>query len=230
MALCHILSSLREKLKLRLLILSVDHGLRPEARDEVGLVEAFCQKEDLEFRGLTLRLSGGSNLQERAREARYEILRRHAHEHFGEDSFLVTAHHKEDRAETVLLRLLRGTSLEGLNVLPPRSGLLLRPMVEAARSDVEAHLERHHLSFCSDPSNIDRRFLRVRVRTELIPLLQSMSPGAIEHLANLAEEAADLDAPLGLNREQRSQIRRALKDKAARVDLPLPGGLRLFRD
>jgi tRNA(Ile)-lysidine synthase len=230
MALLHILSGLRESRKLHLLVLSVNHGLRPDAQSELDLVEGFCRGEGLEFRGLKLGLSGGSNLQERARVARYEILWRQTHERFGEDAFLVTAHHKEDRAETVLLRLLRGTSLEGLNVLPPRSGALLRPMIEAARSDVEAHLKRHNLPFCRDPSNLDQRFLRVRVRTELIPLLQNLSPGAVEHLVNLAEEAAGLDEPLGLNREQRNQIRRALRDGSVRVDLPLPSGLRLFRD
>lgn len=229
MALCHVLSTLRKKLKLQLLILSVDHGLRAEASDEVRMVEKFCLQHSLDFRGLKLSLEVGGNLQERARDARYECLWSAAREVLGKDTFLATAHHKEDRAETVLLRILRGTSLEGLNVLSPQSGSLLRPMVGATRSEVELHLSRHGIPSCSDPSNLDRRFQRVRVRTELVPILREMSPGIVGHLVALAEEAAQLEEPLGLNREQRGQIRRALQDKGAKIDLPLPGGLRIFR-
>jgi tRNA(Ile)-lysidine synthase len=153
-----------------------------------------------------------------------------AETHYSAEAFVATAHHKLDRAETVLLRLLRGTSLEGLAVLPPRSNLIIRPLIRATRKDVEVHLERHQVPSRADPSNEDSRFLRVRVRHELLPLLMELGAGAVDHLVELADEAAQLPEPLGLNREQRRQIRRALRDPRIPVNLRLPGGLLFLRE
>jgi tRNA(Ile)-lysidine synthase TilS/MesJ len=148
----------------------------------------------------------------------------------GEASLLATAHHKDDRAETVLLRLLRGTSLEGLSVLSPRTGRLLRPMIRAPKRAVVAHVERHQVPSVADPSNLDPHYLRVRVRNELLPLLSALGPGIVDHLVQVSDEAALLPAPLLLNSEQRSQFRRALQDDRIPVNLRLPGGLVLFRE
>jgi tRNA(Ile)-lysidine synthase len=102
-------------------------------------------------------------------------------------------------------------------------------MIRASRADVDAHVVRHGIPYCDDPSNQDPRFSRVRVRNELMPILQDLGLGIVGHLVGLADEAATLPEPLGLNREQRSQLRRALKNPTIAVDLPLGGGLRLFR-
>lgn len=229
MALCDVLGQLRERQGFQLLVCSIDHGLRPEAKDEVALVERFCAARGLPFVARGLGLLDGPNLQERARDARYRALREVARENFGSGALLVTAHHKEDRAETVLLRIVRGTSLEGLAVLPPRSEDVLRPMISASRTDVEAHLLRHSVPSVTDPSNRDVRFTRVRVRQQLLPLLTELGNGAVDHLVELADEAGRLPEPLGLNREQRRQIRRALQDRRNPVNLRLPGGLLLVR-
>jgi tRNA(Ile)-lysidine synthase len=229
MALLHCLSILRERLDFRLLAISIDHGLRPEAPEEVDLVRRFAEELGVPFRSARLSLPSGSNIQARAREARYEALHCIADEELGPEAFLATAHHAEDRAETVLLRLLRGTSVEGLGVLPPVAGRLLRPMVTAQKSEVLCHNERHRVPSVSDPSNQDPRFLRVRVRRELLPLLEELGPGIVQKLCSLAEDASG-EIPLGLNREQRAQLRRALSDPKARTDVPLGRGLWLRKE
>lgn len=230
MALLHTLCLLRDDLDFRLMALSVDHGLRPEAAQEIDLVRDFCGKMNIEFRAARLALQGGSNVQERARKARYQALWTLVEEHCPSQGLLCTAHQKEDRAETVLMRILRGTSLSGLSVLAPRADRLLRPMIRAGRRDVLAHVQRHAIPTCQDPSNTDRRFLRVQTRERLLPLLEELGPGSIDHLVELADEAALLGEPLGLNREQRSQMRRALRDPAVNIRLRLPGGLLLTRE
>lgn len=229
MALLHSLALLRQRLDLRLLAISVDHGLRPEAPTEVDLVRRFAEELSVSFRSARLSLSPGGNIQARAREVRYDTLSSITDEELGTEAFLATAHHAEDRAETVLLRLLRGTSVEGLGVLPPVAGRLLRPMVTAQKSEVLAHNERHGVPSVSDPSNLDPRFLRVRVRRELLPLLEELSPGIVQKLCSLAEDASG-EIPLGLNREQRAQLRRALSDPEARTDVPLGRGLWLRKE
>lgn len=229
LALLHALSFLKSELGFQLAALSIDHGLRAEAAQEVEFVGRFCAEINVPFWSEHLSLEDGPNLQARARDARYRALWRLIDEHLAPGTLLATAHHKEDRAETILMRLLRGTSLEGLSVLPPRRERLIRPMIRASRVDVLAHVERHRLTPCQDPSNRDLRFLRVQTRQELLPLMEKLGPGIVDHLVELSDEAALLPEPLGLNREQRQQIRQALCDPAARLDLRLPGGISLTR-
>ncbi|HSC88812.1 MAG TPA: tRNA lysidine(34) synthetase TilS [Polyangiaceae bacterium] len=229
MALLSALARARERRSDQLLAVSCDHGLRPEAREEIHLVEQAARNWGVEFLALELGLSPGANLQERAREARYRALWTAADQRFGESAFLVTAHHADDRAETVLLRLLRGTSLAGLGVLRAREGRLLRPAIRCTRAQVLTHLERHAIASVHDPSNEDPRYQRVRVRQELMPLLHELAPGIVAQLCQLADEAAQGEPALGLNREQRNQLQRALRGAPGPVDVWLPRGLRLIR-
>lgn len=188
MALLHVLSRLREELGYRMAAHGVDHGLRVEASAELDLAERLALDNGVPFSRSTVAVAPGGNLQARAREVRYRALETAAAD-FGNAS-IVTAHHADDRAETVLLRLLRGSGPKGLAVLPARAGDRLRPFLRARRTDVMSHLSRHRVPYVEDPSNRDARFLRVRVRNELIPLLQSLSPGIIDHLTALADELA----------------------------------------
>lgn len=230
MALLHCLMLARASLSISILAISVDHGFRVESAQEVEMVRDFCALHQVPFEAVSLGLKSGANQQARAREARYEKLWETAHRQLGANCYLATAHHKDDRAETVLLRLLRGTSLAGLGVLPPRQQQLLRPLIFASRADIDLHIERHQLPFVTDPSNVDPHYLRTRVRHELLPLLKTLGPGVVEHLALLAEEANDLPEPLGLSREHRAQLRKAALDPRVPIDLRLPAGLRLIRE
>ena len=214
-ALVHVLARLkgrdRRPLPFQLSIASVDHGLRSEAATEVALVARLAADLGLPFRALRANVSPGSNLQARAREARYALLETERLR-AGAD-VIATAHTASDRAETVLLRILRGTGLRGLGVLAPRRDALLRPLVRATRADVELHVARNRLAFADDPSNLDTRFVRVRVRRELLPMLQALSPRIVETLNLLADEASTLpeDSLAGLSREPRRTIERAIK-------------------
>jgi tRNA(Ile)-lysidine synthase len=173
----------------------------------------------------------GGNLQARARTARYEALDRARVA--ASATLIATAHHADDRAETVLLRLLRGAGPAGLAVLPARAGDRIRPLLRARKVDILAHLARHRVAFAEDPSNRDRRYLRARVREELLPLLAELSPGIVGHLNALADELvagekdealARLPAMLGLGRAQRTLLRRALERKQRGARVLLKGG------
>ncbi len=242
MALLHVLSVLAERIGFSLFACGVHHGLRVEADAELELAAEFAGARGVPFRCERVQVDPGANLQARARELRYSALER-ARQQFGA-TFLVTAHHADDRAETVLLRLLRGAGPRGLAVLPARSENRLRPLIHARRSDVIAHVERHGVPFAEDPSNADPRFLRTRVRREVLPLLEELSPRVVEHLAALADQlslhdpaAEALDASgavVPLNREQAAQLRKALAhppgDSRRFLRLPLEGGRELVLD
>lgn len=201
MALLSVLARLGPKRGFSVIAHGVDHGLRKEAADELALAAAFAERLGIAFAISRVAVPPGGNLQARARTERYVALREAAAR--AGASLIATAHHADDRAETVLLRLLRGTSPAGLAVLPARSGArdagsgqggaeLIRPFIRARKADVLAHIGRHEVPFALDPSNENPRFLRVRVRKELLPLLETLSPRIVEHLNTLADELAVL--------------------------------------
>lgn len=236
-ALLHTLAMLRERVGHALVAHGVDHGLRADAAAELAIARQVAEKLGVPFTQSALAIAPGGNLQARARAARYEALARAAHE--AGARVIATGHTADDRAETLLIRLLRGSGPRGLAVLPPRAPLpiaidararveLVRPLLRARRADVIAHLERHALPFARDPSNDDPRFFRARVRRELVPLLEDLSPGVVEHLSALADMLGETRFAEGaldnLGRAQRQAVERARRLGRRSVRLRLPGG------
>jgi tRNA(Ile)-lysidine synthase len=232
-ALLHVLARLAKKQGFSLFAHGVDHGLRAAAGAELDRAQAQCEAWGVAFSRSVLSLSDGGNLQARARDARrVELLA--AAKRVGAE-LIATAHHADDRAETVLLRLLRGSGPPGLAVLPARSGSWIRPQYRARKSDIALHLSRHQLDFAEDPSNREPRFLRTQVRFELLPLLEQLSPQIVSHLCALADALAatgqataglsmlkdEHGVALVLNRAQLGLVARArtLGQRAARVSL-----------
>jgi tRNA(Ile)-lysidine synthase len=233
MALLDVLARLAPKLGFELVAHGVDHGLRYEARTELDLAERHARALGVVFERTAVTVAPGGNLQARARAARYAALEAAAAR--AGSAFIATAHHADDRAETVLLRLLRGSGPRGLAVLPACVENRLRPLIRARRSDVRLHLARHDVKSAEDPSNRDRRHLRVRVREEVLPLLTELSPGIVEHLNSLADalsdaEGADAPALLNLGRAQRRGLTRALALAQRDAEIWLPGGAVLRLD
>lgn len=188
MALLHVLSQVTD---LTLAAVGIDHGLRAEASAELDAAEAFSTGCGVEFVRRRVTVAPGGNLQARARDARYGALEA-VRTSIGA-RWLATAHHADDRAETLLIRLLHGASPDALAVLPPVDGTRVRPMIRASRADVLRHVERHQVPYATDPSNVDPRFLRSRVRGEVLPLLRELSPSFTQHLNHLADDLTALD-------------------------------------
>lgn len=193
MALLHVLSILKKKLSFGLAAHGVDHGLRKDAARELDAAEKFARKIGVSFDRTQVEVAPGGNLQARARSARHAALE--AARVKMKARVIATAHHADDRAETILMRILRGTGVRGLAVLPPRAenAPLVRPFIFARRADIDAHVARHDVPFSVDPSNANPRFLRARVRSELIPLLSELNPGVVDHLCKIAEELSNAD-------------------------------------
>ncbi|MFQ5458638.1 MAG: tRNA lysidine(34) synthetase TilS, partial [Myxococcota bacterium] len=165
------------------------HGLRGRAADEdLALVEAWAAREKVP---LTVERLGpdalaGPGVEARARTLRYEFLRRVAAQ--AGAARIATGHTMDDQAETVLLRLLRGSGTRGLaGIQPKRPDGVIRPLLLAMRAEVLTYLAGAGVAYGDDETNTDPRFLRNRVRHEVLPLLRSLSPRITERLASLAE-------------------------------------------
>jgi tRNA(Ile)-lysidine synthase len=237
-ALLHVLSILSRRLGFELVAHGVDHGLRAEAAAELDGAAALAAHCGVPFARTRVAVSAGGNLQARARDARRAALLEAARA--AGASRLATAHHADDRAETVLIRLLHGSTVSGLAVLPPADGMFIRPLIRARKDDVLRHLRRHDVPFSQDPSNQNRRFLRVRVRLEVLPLLEELSPTIVSHLTALADDAAHasvggpvlMDATgraVSLKRAQTIALRRAVRLGQA-VEILLPGNHAIIVD
>jgi len=183
-----VLVSLVPELDLKVHLVHVNHGLRPEADAEQLSVERLagdlgvpCHVERVTVR----REPPWEGLEAEARRARYGAFRAVA-ERIGAQR-IATAHTADDQAETVLMRLLEGAGPRGLAGIAPVRGLLIRPLLEARRTDVEAHLRARGLAWMEDASNRDPRFLRNRVRHDVLPFLErTVDPGIAARLARSA--------------------------------------------
>jgi len=156
----------------RFVALTVDHGLRAGAADEARQVGAWMAARGIEHHVLRWRgAKPASDLQAAARRARYRLLEGWCRRH--RIDYLLVAHNLEDQAETFLLRLARGSGVDGLAAMASRRGtrpVLLRPLLDVSRARLEATLRARGQDWISDPSNQDTAFARVRMR-RLLPRL-----------------------------------------------------------
>ena len=192
LALVHVLARLADDFRISLRVASVDHGIRPEAAEEVARVGAFASSLGLPFSPVRVEVARGPSLQGCARRARYDALLALAREH--EARVVAVGHTLDDQAETVIGRMIRGAGVGGLaGIAPARADGVVRPLIDCRRVDVEAHLSRHGLTPVRDPSNDDQGFERVRIRQHVLPLLVAEDPQLVAHLGELADDARALD-------------------------------------
>ena len=200
-ALLHVLHELREEGSFRLAVAHYDHGLRrASGRDarfvhdlaaDLGLT-FYMEKADVR----AIARKRGLNLEEAGRRLRYEFLRRTASE-IGATK-IATGHTLDDQAETVLIRLLRGSGSRGLGGIAPVSeNRIIRPLLGARRRDIEDYLKDRGLSHREDETNRDLRFLRNRIRRRLIPYLEkNFEPEVVGKLGRTADVLAAEDRSL----------------------------------
>ena len=195
--LLHLLRGLPRAWRLTLHVAHLDHGLRDDAARDAAFVAELASQWNVEATIERREVTGlcrrhGWSLEDGARRVRYqflvEVARRHSASH------IALAHTADDQAETVLMRLVRGTGLLGLGAMTPKRQLdgvwLIRPLLEVWRQDIMEYLTRHGLSACQDDTNTDQRFVRNRIRHELLPLLaRAYNPNIKGALAQLAEQS-----------------------------------------
>ncbi len=171
-------------------VASLDHGLRAGAAAEVERVHELARLLGLPFHTQSLGLSPGPGAEARAREARYAALDRIAHEHGYEA--IATAHTADDQAETLLMRLARGSALRGASAIRAEGPRLLRPLLTIRRAQTEALVAAAGLEPVRDPSNEDPGLFRTRIRHHVLPVLrQAAGPSVVERLARFARSAAE---------------------------------------
>jgi len=244
LCLLHLLSRLAGRLAITLQVVHVNHGLRPEATREAFYVKNMADKLGLPatvYRADVRKLmrEGGFSLQDAARRVRYRCLRQAASRSGAR--CIVTAHHEDDRVETLLQRLLGGSGLDGLAGLRVKRAwtpdlLLARPLYHVNRQEIIRYCRTYQLRPLLDRSNRETRYLRNRVRLRLLPWLEEEFGrhvrGALARTCDLLAGDSELLGVLAkenLERVLKSDAGGPVLDVAALRLLPLPLRQRVVR-
>ncbi len=197
--LLYALNVLQEQRHFSLSAYHVNHQLSPHADEWAKHLAVLCEKMQIPFHCLTLMSAPalGESVEAWAREARYAALQKA----LPEKSVLVTAHHAQDQAETVLLQLLRGAGpkgLSGMGSIKPldKSITLYRPFLNITQQEIEEYARTHALTWIEDPSNHGLRFDRNFIRHEILPLLETRFPSASSTIARAAAHMQSQEALL----------------------------------
>ena len=169
----------------------VHHGLQGAADTWPDHCKTVCERLGIELTVIRVQVASGPSLEQAARDARYAAFKRI----LGPGEVLFTGQHREDQAETLLFRLLRGAGLRGLSAMPEQrplgQGRLVRPLLTTSRKQLHDYAQAHGLIWIEDPSNSDTTFARNFLRGEVFPLLQQRWPQASQNLARCAEHLGE---------------------------------------
>ena len=170
MVMLDILFRLRPELQFDLRVIHVNHGIRGrEAELDQKLVDEVCAQSQLPFFSEKLSGFGLDSSEEILREARYAVFETYLKKIPG--GKIATAHHLNDRLETFLMRLAKGSGVKGLRSIPVRRGPFIRPLLFLSREEIRDYAEQHHISYRVDSTNKDRKKLRNHIREALTPAL-----------------------------------------------------------
>ncbi len=196
LALLHILVKIsQEHLPLTLFVAHLNHGLRQESAEEAQYVSELSQQYKLPFFSETLTtLKGQTGLEEKARKIRYNFLEKIALQN--QIKTIAVAHHLDDQAETVLVRVLKGSGIRGLGAMNYQRPLssehsirLIRPLLDQDKLSLQNYLEENKYFWYEDQSNLDLDFERNRIRHQVLPFLEKHSPPLRSALVRIAKQS-----------------------------------------
>ena len=184
-----LLAALRDLVK-DLHCIHLDHGLRADSHQAREFLQAYCKAHNIHFIVKELQPGELKATEESAREARYDFFKTACKEHGIKDLFL--AHNLNDQAETILFRIFRGTSTNGLQGIPTSRELLdsitiHRPLLKTPRKTIEAYAKSKNINFIEDSSNDDLKYSRNRIRKLIMPEAEIINPQYLNNMQILSE-------------------------------------------
>ena len=191
-----ILQVISGKMPLSLCAVHVEHGIRgQEALEDTAFCRQLCETRGIPFREVHCDVPGmarreGLSLEEAGRKARYETFARVREEWGG--TKIAVAHHREDQAETLLLHLFRGTHLAGMQGMRPRQGVIIRPLLDVSREEIEAWLCAQGVFWRTDSTNLTDDYARNRVRHRILPEARQINATATAHLAEACDAIGEV--------------------------------------
>ncbi len=187
-ALVHILWRLHKQYHWRLQTVHIHHGLRGQEADaDAAFVKAYSTRLGIAcdvvcFDAAKAAKEQKCTVEEAGRNFRYRVFAKYA----GQNGFIAVAHHADDQAETILMRLCRGTGLDGLTGMLPVRNRIVRPLLFCSRKEIEQYCKQHQLSYQQDSTNFETAYTRNKIRLQVMPLLEQVHGGSAAHIAKTA--------------------------------------------
>ena len=196
-ALMEVLCELKDILRISIRPLHVNHGIRPDAADDEQFVRDYCRKRNIPFKSVLedvpkIAKRKGLTEEEAGRQIRYSAFEEYAKE-LGA-AHIAVAHHQNDVAETLLMNLARGSGLRGAGAIRPVRGMIIRPLLDVSRREIEEYLERRGQLFCTDFTNLENDHTRNIIRNVILPEFEkNVNAGSAEHMFRAALSATEAE-------------------------------------
>ncbi len=195
----NILNNLKEELQIELVVAHVNHMIRAEADEEEQFVKDFCKKINVEFYSKRIEAEKYANnnkigLEEAGRKIRYEFFEEVCKK--TRSNKIAVAHNKNDKVETMIMHILRGSGISGLQGIQPQTNnKIIRPIIEIERKDIEKYCKEQKLEPRIDKSNFDNIYTRNKIRNVVIPYIkEEFNPNFIETMTRLSEVITEENA------------------------------------
>ena len=177
------------------LVINVEHGIRGESSlRDTDFVRNYCLLNNIPFASFSVNtpksLRAGESMETCARRLRYEVFDKLLSE--GTVSKIALAHHADDNAETVLMRIFRGTGIRGLIGIGDR-GNYIRPFIRYSRTQIEEYAKEHSIPFVTDETNLSDEYTRNFIRNDLLPMIKLKYPDVVRTITRLSESACETD-------------------------------------
>lgn len=174
MALLNVLLDIRKKKKISLVCAHVNHNVRKESKEEEAFLQDYCKEREVFFESMTIEKYGEDNFHNEARKIRYNFFEEVVNKY--QAKYLMTAHHGDDLMETILMRLVRGSTLKGYagfeKKIEKDNYTIVRPLVFVTKEELEQYDKDNDIPFVIDKSNFKGKYTRNRYRKEVLPFLK----------------------------------------------------------
>ena len=195
MALLYILKDLQNTIGFKIIVAHVNHNIRSESREEALFLEDYCLKNDLVYEYMKIEKYGDDNFHNESRNIRYNFYRNLIEKYSA--NYLMTGHHGDDLIETVLMRLVRGSSIKGYsgfaNYVDLGNYKIIRPLIFVTKSDIEEFNKKNNIPYRIDKSNYKDKYTRNRYRMNVLPFLKNEDKMVHEKFLKFSQTLIEYD-------------------------------------
>ncbi len=196
MALIHILNCLKDEFNLKIICAHINHNKREESNKEQEDLEAYCKANKIIFECKKIEKWGDDNFENEARIVRYNFFEELVDNYAAK--YLMTAHHADDLIETIMMRIVRGSTLKGYSgfskIVNKGSYKIIRPLITHTKAEIEKYCKDNNISYCVDKSNFDDKYTRNRYRHNLLPFLKNENPNVHKKFIKFSETLLETSA------------------------------------
>ena len=219
MTLLHVLKSLKKELDIRIICAHVNHNQRKESDEEEAYVREYCRKNDILFECIKIEKWGDDNFENEARSVRYKFFEELV-ENFNA-KFLMTAHHADDLIETIMMRIVRGSTLKGYSgfskVVKKDNYKIVRPFITLTKDEIMEYAEKNDIKYFIDSSNLEDEHTRNRYRHQLLPFLKKENPNVHKKFLKFSETL--IENSNYIDKEANKQFNKVFQNGVLYIDI-----------